>query len=164
MPITEERQAPFEIVKIYRQKIIANQAKAALKRINRENVVRENDKPVFARLYSLLNEATIGDRSISSTQIRATSGSSLKILAQSLQAMQGKIAQNTSAFRSRLIELTEASRQLSEGIVSDQDARNNLYDFCKRFGDIQDQILKQPNMKPSYGITVWPFAKRNKYI
>jgi hypothetical protein len=78
--------------------------------------------------------------------------------------MQGHIVQNTETFRSLLNELNKAARRLSEGEMVDKKHLENLYAFCKRYEDIQDLVLKQPNSKPSYGVTVWPFVKRNKYI
>ena len=83
MTVIEDRQAPFEIVKIYSQKVISNKAKAALRRVIRNNNIRESDRNTFMKLHELLNAAISSDQSISSTQIRATSRGSLKILSQS---------------------------------------------------------------------------------
>lgn len=163
MTIASERRYPFEVIDIYNRKILANQSKAAIRRIIRENQVRTSDLSVFSKLSALLGAAHKGDQSISAAQIRTSDAHSLKILMQTMQAMEGRLT-NTRVFRERLDELSKSAQELAQGKVIPVTQLNMLYDFCKKYADVQQQLLKQPFIKSSYGATMWPFVRQIKSI
>jgi hypothetical protein len=51
MSIIDERKAPFEIIKIYSQKVLADKSKAALRRTIRNQKIADKDKATFKKLY-----------------------------------------------------------------------------------------------------------------
>lgn len=162
MIVMGERQDPFEVIDIYNNKILANQSKAAIRRIKRNKGIESGDIAVFKKLSQLLKAAYTGDQSVSGSQIRASSTHSLKILAQTFKAMEG-ILRNTKAFRETLDDLNKAAIELSQSNVISDDRLDSLYDFCNRYAALQQQLLKQSSTRPSYGITVWPFESRTKH-
>ena len=163
MIVMGERQDPFEVIDIYNHRILANQSKAAIRRVKRDKSIEPGDMVVFKKLSQLLEAAYIGDQSVSGSQIRASSTHSLKILAQTFKAMEG-VLRNTKVFRETLDDLNKASIELSQNKVISDDRLDSLYEFCNRYAALQQQLLKQSSTKPSYGITVWPFERRIKHI
>jgi len=161
MIVSGERRDPFEVIDIYNHKILANQSKAALRRALRNRRLESTDIAIFTKLSKLLEAAYVGDQTVSSSQIKASSKYSLKILSQTLKAMEG-ILRDTEAFRDRLDYLHKSATELSKGNSISEERLNSLYDFCKRYAELQRQLLKQPSMKPSYGVTVWPFASQTR--
>lgn len=162
MIVMGERRDPFEVIDIYTHKILANQSKAAIRRVKRDKSIEAGDIVVFKKLSQLLEAAYTGDQSVFGSQIRASSTHSLKILAQTFQAMEG-ILRNTEAFRKTLDDLNRAAIELSQNKVISDDRLDSLYDFCNRYAALQQQLLKQSSIKPSYGITAWPFESRIKH-
>jgi hypothetical protein len=161
MIVMGERQDPFEVIDIYNHKILANQSVAAIRRTVRNQKIDESDLEVFKKLSSLLNEAYTADQSVSATKLKASSKYSLTILSQTLKAMEGT-SSNTDAFRGTLNDLHKAAIDLSQGKIISESKLSTLNDFCKRYSSLQRQLLKQPSLKPSYGVTVWPFANQKK--
>lgn len=155
-------EAPFRVISIYNNKILANRTSLALTRVRRENRVRPADRAVFSRMSQLLQAANEGDEAISSSQIRASSEHSLQVLHEALNALMGKL-RDTQLFRERLRELAETARMLSNGETPAPSAIDKLYEFSKQYGDLQSQLLKQPSLKPSFGATVWPFVEPNRF-
>lgn len=155
-------EAPFQVISIYNNKILANKTRLALIRVRRENRIRPEDRAVFSRMSQLLQAANEGDEAISSSQIRASSEHSLQVLHEALNALIGKL-RDTQLFRERLKELAETARMLSNGEAPTPSALDKLYEFSKEYGDFQSQLLKQPSLKPSFGVTVWPFVEPNKF-
>ena len=112
-------------------------------------------------MSKLLEAAHIGDQNVSGAQMKASSKYSLKILSQTLNAMKGQL-RDTKAFRDHLEFLQNSAFTLSQGHPIPDVQIDLLFDFCKSFSDLQKQLLKQPSIKPSYGVTVWPFVNQTK--
>ena len=159
MIMTGERRDPFEVIDIYNQKILANQSIAAIRRVKRNGTVDESDIDTFKKLSKLLDAAYIGDQNVSGSKIKASSKYSLKILSQTLNAMKGQL-RDTKAFREHLEFLQKSASKLAKGTPIPDEELNLLFNFCKRYSDLQKQLLKQPSVKPSYGVTVWPFENQ----
>lgn len=155
-------EAPFQVINIYNNKILANKTRLALIKVKRENRIRPEDRFFLGRMSELLQAAYEGDRAISSSQIRASSEHSLQVLHEALSALIGKL-RDTQLFRERLKELVEAAEMLSNGEIPERTALDNLYEFSKEYGDFQSELLKQPSLKPSFGVMVWLFVEPNKF-
>ncbi len=146
MIVSEGRRDPFEVVDIYNHKILANQSKAAIRRAIQNHSTEPSDIPIFKKLADLLNAAYNGDQNVSSSNIRAVSKDSLNILLQTKQAMEGML-RNPAAFRERLDELNKAATELSQGRMVSDEKLKNLSEFCQRYSQFQQQLLKQPSRK-----------------
>ncbi len=162
MIVMRERRDPFEVIDIYNHKILANQSRAAIRRVKREKRIESGDIAVFKKLSQLLEAAYAGDQSVSGSQVRASSTHSLRILAQTFKAMEG-ILRNTKAFRETLDDLSGAAIELSQNRTISDDRLDSLYEFCCRYAALQQQLLKQSSTKPSYGVSVWPFESRIRH-
>jgi hypothetical protein len=155
--VVEERRDPFQIIDIYNHKILANQCIAAIRRTQRNQAIDTADLVTFQKLSRLLDEAYSADQNVSGAGVKASSKYSLKILSQTLKAMQGTL-KGTSSFRARLDDLHKASAELSQNKIVSDPQLNMLFDFCRRYATLQRQLLKQPSTRASYGVTAWPFA------
>lgn len=158
MIVGGERRDPFEIVDIYNNKIFANQCVAAIRRTRRDRAIDSSDLKTFQKLSDLLDAAYSADQTVSGASVRASSKYSLKILSQTLKAMQGTLT-DTNAFRARLDELHRAASDLSQNRTISDTRLGTLNDFCTRYSALQRQLLKQPSNKPPYGVTQWPLAR-----
>ena len=154
--------AAFQVIAIYNNKILANKTQLALMKVKRDARIRPEDRVFFLRMSRLLQAANEGDEAISSSQIRASSEHSLQVLHEALGALIGKL-RDTQLFRDRLKELVETARMLSGGEIPDDAALENLYEFSKEYGEFQSQLLKQPSLEPSFGVTVWPFVEPSRF-
>jgi hypothetical protein len=162
MAVMRERRDPFDVIDVYSHKILANQSKAAIRRVQRNKIIEPLDVDTFKRLSKLLEAAYDSDQKISGAQIKASSSYSLKILMQTLKAMEGML-RNAQAFRGRLDDLKQSAVELSRGNIISEDKLESLYDFCKRYAEVQQQLLKEPSIRSSFGVNVWPFASPIKY-
>jgi len=155
MIVMGERRDPFEVIDIYSNKILANQSVAAIRRVLRDHVIEQADITTFKKLSNLLDAAYTADQTVTGANIRASSKYSLKILSQTLKTMEGT-QKDTHAFRNILNDLHKTAIELSNGNINSDEKLNNLQDFCKRYAVLQRQLIKQPSIKPSYGVAVWP--------
>jgi len=162
MIVMGERRDPFEVIDIYNHKILANQSIAAIRRVMRNRIIEPEDIPIFKKLSNLLDAAYNADQTVSGANIKASSKYSLRILSQTLKAMEGTL-KGTQAFRGILDSLHRTAIELSNGNAISDDKLNNLHDFCKRYAALQRQLLKQPSIMPSYGVTVWPFTRQTRH-
>ncbi|MBI2855026.1 MAG: hypothetical protein HYX87_08950 [Chloroflexi bacterium] len=158
-----ERSNPFDVLDTYNRKILANRSRAAIRRAMREKNVRSGDVPILVKLADLLRAAREGDQSISTSQVKASDSRSLKILMQTMQALETRLI-NTKAFRDRLEELAKSAQDLAENKPVEHKNLVSLEDFCKRYAELQQRIVKQPLSGSTYGVSVWPFGRQIKSI
>lgn len=163
MITTGERQDPFEIMDIYNTKILANQSIAAIRRVIRNHSVDKSDIPTFKKLSNLLETAYNADQTVFGAKIRASSKNSMKVLSQTIKAMEGKL-KDTSTFRNFIDELRKTSLELSSENVTSNEKLIALDDFCKRYHSLQKELIKQRSSRTSFGASVWPFAKQIRLI
>lgn len=150
---------PFEVMDIYKNKMLADRAKLALMRIKRENEVLPGEKAVFTRLSKFLQAASDGDKVISNSQMGASSDQSLQALRETLIALSGMV-QETESFRNRLNELVAAVDMLANGKIPSPDALQKLLEFLERYSALQSESIREPQVLSSGEAIIWPLARQ----
>jgi len=141
-----DNKSSLDMIGIYENKMLSQRAELALLRTKRTHSITDKDKYVFNMLKDLLIYASEGDTAISSSQFNVKDDRSLEMLREAFTALASSLsAFDTKSFKDKLQALEASSKTLADGTLINNEKIDDLLQFVRRYGIVQEGIFRKIN-------------------